>query len=162
MTSKLPIKAIAYFGTGKIKGSVNFVEDNSNNLVLISLDLKGLKKNSKHGFHVHESGDTSIGCDSACAHFNPYKKTHGCPGMKNRHVGDLGNIVSDMDGCAKYSFFDDIVKLRGKSNIIGRCLVIHEDEDDCGFGGNESSLKTGNSGKRIACSVIGYSKDNYC
>jgi Cu-Zn family superoxide dismutase len=82
--------------------------------------------------------------------------------MKKRHVGDLGNIVTNTKGEAKYSFFDDIIKLRGnKCNIIGRGLIIHEDEDDCGQGGNEESLKTGNAGKRIACAVIGYSKSNF-
>ena len=59
-------------------------------------------------------------------------------------------------------FYDDMIKLRGtKCNIIGRGLIIHEDEDDCGHGGNAESLKTGNAGKRIACAVIGYSKENF-
>ena len=45
--------------------------------------------------------------------------------------------------------------------IIGRSIIIHEDEDDCGTGPNAESLKTGNAGKRIACAVIGYSKENF-
>ena len=82
--------------------------------------------------------------------------------MKNRHVGDLGNITVNNKGYAKYSFYDNMIKLRGtKSNIIGRGLIIHEDEDDCGKGGNDESLKTGNSGKRIGCGVIGFSKKNF-
>ena len=45
---------------------------------------------------------------------------------------------------------------------MGICmLIIHEDEDDCGAGTNAESLKTGNAGKRIACAVIGYSKENF-
>jgi Cu-Zn family superoxide dismutase len=96
-------------------------------------------------------------CESMCAHFNPYNKTHGCPGMKNRHVGDLGNLKTNAKGEAKYTFYDDFISLRGtKSNIIGRGLIIHADEDDCGQGGEPDSLITGHAGKRIACSVIGY------
>jgi Cu-Zn family superoxide dismutase len=97
-----------------------------------------------------------------CAHFNPYGKTHGCPGMKERHVGDLGNLQTNAKGQAIYSFYDNYIKLRGnKCNIIGRGLIIHADEDDCGKGHNAESLKTGNAGKRIACAVIGYSKENF-
>ena len=31
-------------------------------------------------------------------HFNPNKLTHGAPGDKIRHAGDLGNIVAKADG----------------------------------------------------------------
>ena len=58
--------------------------------------------------------------------------------------------------------YDNVIKLRGtKANIIGRGLIIHADEDNCGKGGDPESIKTGNAGKRIACAVIGYSKDNF-
>jgi len=156
-----PIYAIAVFNN-EIRGTVKFSEDLENNVVKIDLNISGLKPNSYHGFHVHEAGDLTDKCTSMCAHFNPYGKTHGCPGMTERHVGDLGNIHTNNKGEAKYSFYDNIIKLRGsKCNIIGRGLIIHEDEDDCGKGGNAESLKTGNAGKRIACTVIGYSKDNF-
>lgn len=155
-----PIKAIAVFNDEKIKGNVVFTE-NENGMVYIDISINGLHPNSLHGFHVHEAGDLSDGCTSACKHFNPNNKTHGCPGMKERHVGDLGNIKADKDGNAKYRMEDSIISLHGSNNIIGRCLIIHEDKDDCGKGGNEESLKTGNAGKRIACAVIGYSKENF-
>jgi len=162
MTDKNPIQAIAVFEGKKIKGTVLFTEDLKNNSVNIDIHIEGLKKNSLHGFHVHESGDLTDKCESMCAHFNPFGKTHGCPGMKNRHVGDLGNLKTDANGFAKYRMVDDVIKLRGsKANILGRGLIIHADEDDCGKGGDESSLKNGNSGKRIACAIIGYSKYNF-
>jgi Cu-Zn family superoxide dismutase len=161
MQNNIPIKAIAVFTDTKIKGFVKFTEtDNSN--IKIELNIIGLFPNSKHGFHVHEAGDLTDKCTSMCAHFNPYNKTHGGPDIKERHVGDLGNIITDSKGMAKYTFYDNMIKLRGsKCNIIGRGLIIHEDEDDCGKGGDKESLKTGNAGKRIACAVIGYSKDNF-
>ena len=70
-----------------------------------------------------------------------------------------GNLESDGHGVAQYRFYDDMIQLRGqKYNILGRGLIIHADEDDCGRGGNKESLKTGNAGKRIGCAVIGYAK----
>jgi Cu-Zn family superoxide dismutase len=153
------IKAIAVFTEG-VNGYVTFTEIDKK--VRIDLNISGLNPNSYHGFHVHEAGDLTDKCKSMCSHFNPYGNTHGCPGMKNRHIGDLGNILTNSKGEAKYHFFDDKIKLRGTTcNIIGRGLIIHEDKDDCGEGGNAESLKTGNAGKRIACAVIGYSKENF-
>jgi len=163
--SKTPIQAIAVFEKSQnsgIYGTVRFTEDFENDFVRINIDISGLNKNSLHGFHVHESGDISNKCESMCAHFNPYNKTHGCPGLKERHVGDLGNLVTNKNGNAKYTTSDTIIKLRGtKANIIGRGLIIHADQDDCGQGIHPDSLKTGNSGKRIACAVIGYAKENF-
>jgi Cu-Zn family superoxide dismutase len=160
--SKKPIRAIAVF-EGKIKGFVKFTEDLSNNCIIIDIHLSGLKKNSVHGFHVHQAGDLTEKCESMCAHFNPYNKNHGCPGMKDRHVGDLGNIYTDKNGFVNVEMKDNIIKLRGSTaNIIGRGLIVHADEDDCGQGNNTASKINGNAGKRIACSIIGYAKDNYC
>lgn len=163
MDTTRPIHAIAVFmDQSGVHGVVKMTEDLENNQVKIELNIVGLSPNSLHGFHVHEAGDLSDKCTSMCAHFNPFKTTHGCPNSKVRHVGDLGNIKTNAKGEAKYSFCDSVIKLRGtKSNIIGRGLIIHEDEDDCGKGGNAESLKTGNAGKRIACSVIGYAKQNF-
>ncbi len=161
---KKPIIAIAVFNGTKVKGFVRFIEDLDNNNVIIDIDIKGLKKNSKHGFHVHESGDLTDQCESMCAHFNPYNKTHGCPGMKERHVGDLGNLETDEKGNANYMMIDNVIKLKCKCNILGRGLIIHADEDDYiakQKGGNKDSLKTGNAGKRIACAIIGYAKENF-
>lgn len=164
-----PIKAICVFSGEKIKGIVKFTEDLENSNVIIWVKLSGLNPNSQHGFHVHESGDLSDNCESMCAHFNPYNKNHGCPGNSNnsnnsneRHVGDLGNLQTDFEGNVDYTFVDNCISLRGdQTNIIGRGLIIHADPDDCGKGGHELSLKTGNSGKRIGCGIIGYSKENF-
>ena len=154
-----PIVAIAVF-TNDIHGYVTFTEHNDT--VRIDVNLTGLTPNSLHGFHVHEAGDLTDKCMSMCSHFNPYNQSHGGPNSKHRHVGDLGNLQTNKKGESKYQYYDNVIKLRGfKSNIIGRGLIIHEDEDDCGEGENEESLKTGNAGKRIACAVIGYAKENF-
>ena len=152
-----PVIAVAYINDKKIKGTIHFYEVNDN--VIIDIDLIGLKKNGVHGFHIHEAGDLTDSCTSACAHFNPYNKNHGGINSKERHVGDLGNIITDENGVVKMKITDNIIKLRNsKCNIMGRAVVIHEDPDDNGLGGHDDSLTTGHAGKRIACAVIGYSK----
>jgi Cu-Zn family superoxide dismutase len=149
--------AIAYINDAKIKGTVYFYEKDKS--VAIEIDLIGLPAQAKLGFHIHEAGDLTDGCMSACAHLNPFHKTHGGPKSATRHVGDLGNITTDANGMCKMKMEDSMITLRGtRCNVIGRAVVIHEKTDDLGLGGDEESLKTGNAGKRIACAVIGYSK----
>jgi Cu-Zn family superoxide dismutase len=155
--SKSPICAIAVIDSKKVKGIVRFTEDIQSDTIVIDIDISGLKKNAKHGFHIHECGDMSEACESMCAHFNPYGVDHGGKDSKIRHVGDLGNLVTDKNGKVNYKIQDYMIKLRGtKCNIVGRGLIIHEDEDDCGLSDHLLSKTTGNSGKRIACAVIGY------
>lgn len=156
------ISAVAVLDGKKIKGTIHFHEDIKAKKVVIELDLQGLPKNSVHAFHIHEAGDLTDSCMSACAHFNPYYKNHGGIASKERHVGDLGNIKSDASGCVKCVIIDKLIKLRGtKANIIGRSVMIHEDPDDEGVGGHDDSLTTGHAGKRMACAVIGYSKNMF-
>jgi len=45
--------------------------------------------------------------------------------------------------------------LIGPHSIIGRSLVVYAGEDDCGRGGHENSLTTGNPGPRIGAGVVG-------
>jgi len=162
MEKQKPIKAIAVFDSGKVKGIVVFEENIREKHVIIQVQLSGLKKNALHGFHVHEAGDLTHKCESMCAHFNPYGKSHGAPNSKERHVGDLGNLITDENGKVNYIFTDKMIKLRGdKANIIGRGLIIHADPDDLGQGGNKASLVNGNAGKRIGCAIIGYAQENF-
>ena len=154
------IQGVAVFQCPEIKGTVYFTEINEH-LVEIKVNLQGLPQ-GMYGFHIHEAGDLTDGCKSACAHFNPYNKNHGCPGARERHVGDLGNVVFESNRRAQYTFYDDQIKLRGyRCNIIGRSVIVHEETDDCGLAQGplrSESLKTGNAGNRLACAVIGYSK----
>jgi Cu-Zn family superoxide dismutase len=158
--------AIAVFQGPKVYGSVSFKENTFGTVdIYINLSGAGLVPNQEQGFHIHEYGDLSDGCTSACAHYNPFGKTHGCPGSQTRHVGDLGNLKIDMFGNANYKTSDDVIQLSGDYSIIGRSLIIHANRDDCGTGQGElqqESLKTGNAGARIACAVIGHSKPENC
>ncbi|KAG7208553.1 hypothetical protein KM043_014769 [Ampulex compressa] len=108
-----------------------------------------------HGFHVHEKGDMRQGCTSTGAHFNPENVTHGAPGDKVRHVGDLGNIRANSAGEAFVNITDDVISFHGKNNILGRAFVVHSGEDDLGLGNTTLSSTTGNAGDRWACGIIG-------
>jgi len=121
-------------------------------------EINGLS-DGKHGFHIHNYGDLTDGCKSACAHFNPENKNHGGRNTEERHIGDLGNITSK-NNLSKGFFYDKYISLdyKHKYCIIGRSIIIHKDEDDLGKGGNEESKKTGNAGSRLACGVIGITK----
>lgn len=136
--------------------------------VLIEGEIFNLKK-GKHGFHIHEKGDMSQGCQSAGGHYNPFNKSHGGPKDTERHLGDLGNIdVLEDNACTTFKLEDENIKLNGRYSIIGRCLIVHADEgidlvtclvniltDDLGKGQFEDSLTTGHSGARVCCGVIG-------
>lgn len=154
-----------------IKGVVYFREDLKNDKVIIYADIRGMPP-GEHGFHIHQAGDLTDSCTSACEHFNPYGMAHGGPKDAIRHVGDLGNLTV-RGGKINERMVDDQIKLRGNNSIIGRCVVIHKLKDDLGRGGlnkkgeivdleiYQESLKTGNAGARIACGVIGYSKNMF-
>jgi superoxide dismutase, Cu-Zn family len=157
------VKAIAVLNSPNCKGTINISEANKGGLTF-DINLTNLTP-GKHGFHIHEAGNLEDGCKSCCAHFNPLNKEHGGTWSvdgKNRHLGDLGNIEADLNGNCKTKIFDKYLQLRGyKYNIIGRSIVVHQDPDDLGLGGNAESKKTGNAGPRIGCGVIGYKEGYY-
>ena len=71
-------------------------------------------------------------------------------------------LKPNKDGIVKMKISDKLIKLRGKYSVIGRSIVVHEDEDDLGLGGHSDSLTTGHAGKRLVCGIIGYSKPKKC
>lgn len=103
---------------------------------------------SSRAIHIHQYGDISDGCDSAGGHYNPFKVNHP------RHPGDFGNFNPKEGKIKKYKS-NLTASLFGPYSVIGRSVVIHEKEDDMGRGNNKASLENGNSGKRLACCVIG-------
>ena len=159
----VPVVAVALLNNKDlgIEGIVTLTEDLDRCITVIYVKITGLKPNSIHGFHIHVAGDLREGCKSLCTHWNPYRAPHGSPedSKSNRHAGDLGNVVANNKGVVDEIMTDRLIKLRGKYSVLGRSFVLHESEDDLGRGNNAESLLTGNSGARIACGIIGYSKD---
>lgn len=123
------------------------------NGIHIIADVVGLSA-GKHGFHIHEYGDiSSDDGTSAGGHFNPEGTPHAGPDNPNRHVGDMGNIISMGGGTAHYEWTDSLMSFTGTHSIIGRAVVVHQGEDDL------TSQPSGNSGKRVAVGVIGIAKE---
>ena len=142
--------AVAVFSDPKtVSGAVTF-SDRANGLFIKAVFTHLLP--GKHGFHIHKAGDLrGEGCKLACDHYHkgPPCNHGGPPGFRGqRHTGDLGNI----EGSGTYEYTLHGVTV---ADILGRSMIVHADEDDYGLGGQEDSLKTGHSGARIACAVIG-------
>jgi len=118
--------------------------------VLVSAEIRGLKPNAEHGFHIHEKGDCSSGDGmSTGGHFNPTTQSHGAHGIGSHHAGDLPSLIADANGVAKLKFETTSITIdSGVTNIIGRGLIVHRDPDDY------KTQPTGNAGPRLACAVI--------
>lgn len=130
----------------QVRGLVTFTAVEGG--VRVVADVDGLTPGA-HGFHIHEFGDCSApDASSAGGHYNPTKKHHGAPDDKDRHVGDLGNIVADARGHGHYDRVDKVIELNGKNSILGKSFIVHEKADDY------KTQPTGNAGARQACGVI--------
>lgn len=129
-------------------GLVTFTQ--SGPKLLVSAEIRGLKPNAEHGFHIHEKGDCSSGDGmSTGGHFNPTTQSHGAHGIGSHHAGDLPSLVADANGVVKLKFETTSITIdSGVTNIIGRGLIVHRDPDDY------KTQPTGNAGPRLACAVI--------
>ncbi|TRY64268.1 hypothetical protein TCAL_03987 [Tigriopus californicus] len=139
-----------------VKGTLYLKQNGPGSAVLLTGYIKGLYEGA-HGFHVHMNGELTNDCKDAGGHFNPFMKNHGNPFSLDRHVGDLGNIKTfSRYHPTEVFILDKIITLEpGRENsVLGRAIVVHEDVDDLGEGGDNESLRTGNAGSRLACGVI--------
>ncbi|OYD51744.1 superoxide dismutase family protein [Acidovorax kalamii] len=129
-------------------GTVTFVQTGDG--VQVSGEVRGLKPDSEHGFHIHEKGDCSSGDGmSTGGHYNPGGKPHGAHGSGEHHTGDLPSLKADKYGVAAFSFVSRSISVAGPTNdITGKGLIVHRDPDDY------KTQPTGNAGPRLACAVI--------
>lgn len=129
-------------------GTVKFVQ--TGDRVTVSGEVRGLKPNAEHGFHIHEKGDCSSGDGiSAGGHFNPDGKPHGQHGQAAHHAGDLPSLKANASGVASFSFQSATLRVgSGAADVVGKGLIVHRDPDDY------QTQPTGNSGPRLACAVI--------
>lgn len=118
--------------------------------VRVTAEVRGLKPNAEHGFHVHDKGDCSApDAMSAGGHFNPAGKPHGHHGQAERHAGDMPSLKADASGVARLDWTSALLSVgSGAANVVGRGVIVHRDPDDY------ATQPTGNSGPRLACGVV--------
>ncbi|TNN19682.1 Extracellular superoxide dismutase [Cu-Zn] [Schistosoma japonicum] len=145
--------SIATFNVPPYFGTVYFTKYGLH--LNVSGSVTGLPKGTKLGVHVHEYGALGNECNDAGPHFNPFNSDHGGLTGSPRHPGDFGNLYVDHNGVMTFQLSVDISEIIRFDGFLGRALVIHEKEDDLGKTNNDGSRKTGNSGKRLTCAVIG-------
>ena len=119
--------------------------------LLFYVNIYGLPP-GKHGFHLHSSGNEEHAPASLCAHYNPDGNDHGKRNDCTAHRGDFGNIYVDKSGICKDTF---VIRTLTYPEMLGRGLIVHEDEDDLGRGPYEDSKTTGHSGKRLLFGIVG-------
>ncbi len=151
--------AVAVFRTPIVVGEA--VAENEKGGVRLRVSFTQLPP-GKHGFHIHKAGDLrGEGCKGACEHYHVGSPVRHGPGPRHtrkisrmeRHTGDLGNIAIQ-PGFKQFrrSYFLEGIKV---SDLWGRSLIVHANEDDLGKGDHEDSATTGHSGARIACVIFG-------
>lgn len=108
-----------------------------------------------HGIHIHQYGDCSAADgSSAGGHFAALStQVHAGPNDANHHTGDMGNLIADAQGKAKFDATFEAMGFMGPMSILGRGLIVHEKTDDF------KTQPAGDAGKRIACGVIGVTQN---
>ncbi len=134
----------------KVEGTITFTKVPDG--VKVEGTVTGLTP-GKHGFHIHEFGDTtSPDGKAAGGHFNPSNHPHGGLEAEQHHAGDLGNIEADASGNARVDVTSKALAFTGANSILGRGLVVHAGTDDL------KSQPSGEAGARAAVGVIGVAK----
>ncbi|XP_029365469.1 extracellular superoxide dismutase [Cu-Zn] [Echeneis naucrates] len=139
----------------KVYGQVLFNQDYPQGKLKVLLRLSGFPTEDDsvpRAVHIHQYGDLSQGCDSTGGHYNPHAVHHP------NHPGDFGNF-EPQEGKIN-TLIESKATLFGALSVIGRAVVVHENADDLGLGGNAGSLLHGNAGRRLGCCIIGISSPN--
>ncbi len=147
MKGRMAVASLGPTQGSEVRGLVMFHQMSGH--VMVHARVTGLKPNSEHGFHVHETGScASPDGMSAGGHFNPDGKPHGPPGAAH-HAGDMPALKADAQGVAdqKFMLMGPSVET-GAASVVGRSVIVHAQPDDY------TTQPTGNSGGRIACGVV--------
>lgn len=114
----------------ELEGDIIFVQNHPNAPTQVIGSCRGIAP-GLHGMVILENGDLSLLRSSAGLHFDAPGSTasHGGANTKERHLGDLGNIVVKDDGVSFFNFTVDELPL---IDVAGRSLAVMSGEDDLG------------------------------
>ena len=142
LTQYQPLEAISIFnGEQGVTGSIRFYQRSPYDLTRVTVTLRGLQQMA-NGYHVHEYpvGPASLGSPSKCravftgGHWNPTNADITTPGKTSDQfeIGDLSGKFGGLSGLDEISaeYTDPNVPLFGPFSVIGRSIVIHEDDQD--------------------------------
>ena len=130
-----------------------------NGKVAVLVRARGLSPGF-HGFHAHEKGVCEPPAfTSAGGHYKRGGQTHGA------HAGDMPPLLATDDGKARAEFVTDSFRIRELVAGDGSAIMIHSGRDNLAniptryksgatAGPDEETLKTGDSGSRVACGVV--------
>ncbi|MDN3355051.1 superoxide dismutase family protein [Actinomadura sp. DC4] len=157
----LPAGAVIKDVEGRTVGSLR-VEDQGRRKSKITVTAKGLPP-GYHGFHIHKKGvcdatsiDPKTGSPffSAGPHFDLGAHPHP------NHSGDLPPLLISADGTGRTTIVTERFRLRQLLDGDGSAIIIHALPDNQAnvpkrYGKPDAeTLRTGDSGARIACGVI--------
>jgi Cu-Zn family superoxide dismutase len=127
------------------------------NKVMVTVQVMGLTPGF-HGLHLHTMGmctDTGEGPFTGAGGHIPTEPQHP------NHIGDFPAILVNADGTGYLTFETDRFTVASLMDADGTAIMIHAGPDNYAniperYGTpDEETLKTGDSGDRVACGVLG-------
>ena len=137
LTRYQPLEAVSVFNDQGVSGSIRFYQPSPYDPTRVTVTLRGLQRMA-NGYHVHEYpvGPTDLGAPNKCSaaftggHWNPTGVTTPGRTSDQFEIGDLSGKFGGLSGLdeilAEYS--DPNVPLFGPFSVIGRSIVIHQDD----------------------------------
>ena len=139
LTQYQPLEAVSVFNELGISGSIRFYQRSPYDPTVVTINLRGLQQMA-NGYHVHEYpvGPGNTGSPGKCSsmytggHWNPTNIDTTSPGKTSDQfeIGDLSGKFGGLSGLDELSvvYTDPNIPLFGAFSVIGRSVVIHEDD----------------------------------
>ncbi len=140
-----------------LSGTVTLIQTQASGIlptVEVQAEIAGLPPNTKHGFHLHQTGKCDPNFKAAGGHFDPGPFGETNPDANHPfHMGDLPNLVADAEGNATLTHRTSRVTLSsGPLSLFdedGSAIIVHVDEDQ-----GTTGVQGGAGGGRLGCGVI--------